>query len=139
MIRPSPFSDLSIITSELGCEVMTMEYELASSEEIQVLKKRLLNEVKNVYRTLNEDHSPVYRRLLETKSRLIGETLGNIAQNSNIRLDELVSFVEDRIETAEKEIDDAMTFNERENLFHMISAYEFIFGMVKKVWRKYRL
>lgn len=114
-------------------------YELAPSEELQVLKKRLLNEVKNIYRNLNEEHSPVYQRLLETRVQLIGDTLEMIANKPDIRLDELASFMNDRIETAEKEVDDAVTFVERENLYHKISAYEYIFEVVKRVSRKYKL
>jgi hypothetical protein len=119
---------------------MVMEYyELAPSEELQTLRKRLLNEVKTIYKNLNQEHSPVYRRLLETRSQIIGDTLEMIAKKPDIRLHELTSFVNDRIETAEKEVDDAVTFLERENLYHRISAYEYIFEVVKKVSRKYKL
>jgi hypothetical protein len=118
---------------------MVMEYQLAPSEELQVLKKRLLNEVKNVYRNLKQEHSPVYRRLLDTRSQVVGDTLETIAKKPDIRLHELASLVNDKIETAEKEVDVAVTFLERENLYHRISAYEFIFEVVKKVSHKYRL
>jgi hypothetical protein len=116
-----------------------MEHILSSSEEIQVLKIRLLNEVKSVYRTLNHGHSSIYQRLLETRSHVIGDTLEMIAKKHNIKLHELASLVNDKIETAEREVDVAVTFLERENLYHRISAYEYIFEVVKKVSSKYRL
>jgi hypothetical protein len=47
--------------------------------------------------------------------------------------------IEDRIGAEEREIDDVNTFEEKENIYHSISAYEWIFGVVKSVLRKYKL
>lgn len=115
-----------------------MECQLSSSEEFLVLKKRLLNEVKKLYKTLGQDHSPVYRRLMEKKIQLIGDTLERVSRNPGMKLFELCAQIEDRIDAQEKEIDDAKTFEEKENIYHSISAYEWIFGVVKAVMRKYK-
>jgi hypothetical protein len=47
--------------------------------------------------------------------------------------------IEDRIDAQEREIEDARSFEEKENIYHNISAYEWIFGVVKAVLRKYKL
>jgi hypothetical protein len=115
-----------------------MECQLATSEEFQVLKKRLLNEVKKLYKTLGQDHSPVYRRLMEKKLQLIGDTIETAGRNPGMKLFELCAQIEDRIEAQEREIDDSKTFEEKENIYHSISAYEWIFGVVKAVLRRYK-
>jgi hypothetical protein len=58
-----------------------MECQLASSEEFQVLEKRLLNEVKKLYRTFNEVHSHVYIRLME-KVQLKGDIMETVGRNT---------------------------------------------------------
>jgi hypothetical protein len=116
-----------------------MQTRLGTSEEFQVLKKRLLGEVKRLYSTLNEDHSPVYRRLMETNLQLICDTVETVGRNPAMKMFELCSMIEDRIGAEEREIDDVKTFEEKENIYHSISAYEWIFGVVKSVLRKYKL
>jgi hypothetical protein len=116
-----------------------MESQLATSEEFQILKKRLLGEVKRLYNTLDQDHSPVYRRLMETKIQLICDTIETVGRNPTMKMFELCSMIEDRIDAQEREIEDARSFEEKENIYHNISAYEWIFGVVKAVLRKYKL
>lgn len=116
-----------------------MESQLATSEEFQVLKKRLYSEIKSLYKTLDQDHSPVYRRLLEKKIQLIGDIIDTINPNPGISLYELCSMIEGRIDVEEREINDGVPFEEKENIYHSISAYEWIFGVVKGVLQKYKL
>ena len=116
-----------------------MEYQLATSEEFRILKKRLYGEVKKLYKILGQDHSPVYRRLIEKKIQLLGDTLETIHRNPGMKLYELCYMLEDRIDSEGREIDDALTFGEKENIYHSISALEWIFGTVKSVLQKYKL
>jgi hypothetical protein len=71
-----------------------MEYQLATCEEFQVLKKRLLGEVKRLYKTLDQDHSPVYRRLLETKIQLICDTIESVGLNPSMKMFEICSMID---------------------------------------------
>jgi hypothetical protein len=47
--------------------------------------------------------------------------------------------IEDRIDAQERETEDARSFEETENIYHSISPYECIFGVVKAVLHKYKL
>jgi hypothetical protein len=118
---------------------LVMEYQLATSEEFQVLKKRLLSEVKRLYKTLDQDHSPIYRRLMEKKIQLICDTIETVGRNPGMQMFEVCAQIEDRIDAQEREIDDARTFEEKENIYHSINAYEWIHGVVKSVLRKYKI
>jgi hypothetical protein len=115
-----------------------MECQLGTSEEFQELKKRLLTEVKKLYKTQELDHSPVFRRLMEKKIQLIGDTLEAIDRNPEVTMHELSCQIEDRIDVEEKEIDDAQRFEEKQVIYHRISAYEWIFGVIRAVMLKYK-
>jgi hypothetical protein len=115
-----------------------MECQLANSEEYQALRKRLLSEVKKLYKLQVLDHSPIYMRLICTKIQLIGDTLEFIYKNPQMTLHELCLRVEDDIDLEEKEIDNAETFVEREMIFHRMITYEWIFSIVKSVLLKYK-
>jgi hypothetical protein len=116
-----------------------MEYQLATSEEFQVLRKRLLAEVKKLYKIRDLDHSPVFRNLIEKKIQLIGDILEAIERNPGMKMHELCAQVEDKIDAEEREIDDARTFEEKGDIYHRINAYEWIFGVAKTVLLKYKL
>jgi hypothetical protein len=116
-----------------------MECHLATSEEFQVLRKRLLSEVKKLYKIQVLDHSPIYMRLICTKIHLIGDTLEFIYKNPQMTIHELSCRIEDKIDSEEKDIDDAQTSAEKEMILHRMLTYEWIFSVLRNVLLKYRL
>jgi hypothetical protein len=115
-----------------------VECQLGASEEFQDLRKRLLKEVKKLYKIQVLDHSPIYMRLIGTKIQLIGDTLEFVGRNPHMTMHELSCRIDDKIELEEKGIDYAQTFTEKEMIYHRMNAYEWIFGVVKSVLLKYK-
>jgi hypothetical protein len=118
-LGPTLLSVIYSLYAELSLK-RVMECQLATSEEFQVLKGRLLGEVKRLYNTLGQNHSPVSRRLMETKIQVICDTIETAGRNHTMKMFELCSMTEDRIDAQEREIEEARTFEEKEDLYHSI-------------------
>ena len=115
-----------------------MGCDLARSEEFQELKKHFTKKVNQLDSEMQLEHGPIFSRLTERKLKLIGETMGTIDRNPNMTMYELSYLVEDRIDSEEIELANSKTFEEKEIIYHNISALECISYLVRKVRLKYR-
>lgn len=110
-----------------------MEYHHAASEEFRDLRKRLLKELKKLYKISKLDHSPIFIRLLEKKVELKADTLETIDRNPSMTMQQLSHHIEVRIDVEEREIDGTKTSEEKEIIYHSNNAYEWIYSVVRTI------
>ncbi len=110
---------------------------LTHATVLEELQKRLTNEIEGVKKKVHPIHNSVFNRSLEQKM-MMKWTLETIASNPNITLQELEGLIDYRIESLERELDDAQTREETDRIFDQIRVLDRIIFIVRNAMNKYK-
>ncbi len=110
---------------------------LTHATVLEELQKRLTNEIEGVKKKVHSIHNSVFNRSLEQKM-MMKWTLETIASNPNITLQELEGLIDYRIESLERELDDAQTREETDRIFDQIRVLDRIIFIVRNAMNKYK-
>ena len=105
-----------------------MVYVQTSKDKLQDLKERLIIEIVELQKEVNNSSNPV-----EKKISMINWTLDTIECNPNMTIQELADLIEYRVEGAEREIDNAESKDELNWIFDEIRILEGIRSTVRTV------
>jgi hypothetical protein len=105
-----------------------MVYVQTSKDKLQDLKERLIIEIVELQKEVNNSSNPV-----EKKISMINWTLDTIESNPNMTIQELADLIEYRVEGAEREIDNAESKDELNWIFDEIRILEGIRSTVRTV------
>jgi hypothetical protein len=105
-----------------------MVYVQTSKDKLQDLKERLIIEIVELQKEVNNSSNPV-----EKKISMINWTLDTIGSNPNMTIQELADLIEYRVEGAEREIDNAESKDELNWIFDEIRILEGIRSTVRTV------
>jgi hypothetical protein len=105
-----------------------MVYVQTSKDKLQDLKERLIIEIVELQKEVNNSSNPV-----EKKISMINWTLDTIDSNPNMTIQELADLIEYRVEGAEREIDNAESKDELNWIFDEIRILEGIRSTVRTV------
>jgi hypothetical protein len=105
-----------------------MVYVQTSKDKLQDLKERLIIEIVELQKEVNNSSNPV-----EKKISMINWTLDTIESNPNMTIQDLADLIEYRVEGAEREIDNAESKDELNWIFDEIRILEGIRSTVRTV------
>ena len=105
-----------------------MVYVQTSKDKLENLKERLIIEIVEQQKKVNNSSNPV-----EKKIGMINWTLDTMDSNPNMTIQELADFIEYRVEGIEREIDNAESKDELTWIFDEIRILEGIRSTVRTV------
>jgi hypothetical protein len=107
---------------------LVMVYVQTSKDKLENLKERLIIEIVEQQKKVNNSSNPV-----EKKISMINWTLDTIDSNPNMTIQELADLIEYRVEGIEREIDNAESKDELTWIFDEIRILEGIRSTVRIV------
>jgi len=105
-----------------------MVYVQRSEDKLKELKERLILEIIELQKKVNDGPNP-----LDKKISLINWTLDTIESNPMVTIEELVDLIEYRVEGIEREIDNAESKDELDWIFDEIRILEGIRSSVRMI------
>ena len=105
-----------------------MVYVQRSEDKLKELKERLILEIIELQKEINNNPNP-----LDKKISLINWTLDTIETTPKVTIEELVDLIEYRVEGIEREIDNAESKDELDWIFDEIRILEGIRSSVRMI------
>ena len=105
-----------------------MVYVQSSEDKLEELKERLILEIIELQKEINNNPNP-----LDKKISLINWTLDTIETTPKVTIEELVDLIEYRVEGIEREIDNAESKDELDWIFDEIRVLEGIRSSVRMI------
>ena len=113
-----------------------MESRLTYPNEMEELKARLTSECECIKREISQIHNPVLDHSFNQKSAMYNWAMEMIEYNTNITLPEIEGLIDYRIESLEREIDDAETHEETAKLVDQIRILDRIIVLVRTTMKQ---
>lgn len=108
-----------------------MESTLSHTSELQVLERRLASEIEGATKIISPLNNLTYNHSVNKKIELINWTLDTIESNPSMTLEELEGLIDYRIESSERELDDAQTREETDRIFDEVRILDWIMFMIR--------
>ena len=108
-----------------------MESTLSHTNELQVLERRLASEIEGATKKISPLHNLAYNHSVNKKIELINWTLDTIESNPSMTLQELEGLIDYRIESSERELDDAQTREETDRIFGEVRILDWVMFMIR--------
>jgi hypothetical protein len=104
-----------------------MEYHLESSDELQAIERKFLNEVESSEKELHPKHATTFIIIILKRIAFLKEFLGIIETNPSITIEELARLVDHKLETEERALKNAKSIFETDKIFDSVR----ILGWIK--------
>ncbi|HEY7109697.1 MAG TPA: hypothetical protein VH415_09735 [Nitrososphaeraceae archaeon] len=103
-----------------------MQYHLECPHELQEIERKLLVEVDRSKKELHPSHAPTFITIIETRIALLKEILSIIEDNSNMTEEELVAFLDHKLEAEENAMYNSSNVFDTDRIFTNVRILEWI-------------